>query len=178
MVNQNDNETSLLEKKVKQASTDAEKAIAIADLAWKIKYSDPARAIELGDQAIELSQSINLETNLPKCYLSKAMGLLQMSRFKDAEKSGQMGLSSYSKLDNQAGIRHALNVIGSIYFRWGKYDSALENYLKSLDIHMQLNSTPDPGILSNIGAVYLQLGDTDRALECFTQVKKMADKVE
>ncbi|MCK5116610.1 MAG: tetratricopeptide repeat protein [Candidatus Aegiribacteria sp.] len=175
-VNSN-NETSILEKKVNQASTDAEKACAIADLAWGIKYSNPARAIELGDQAIELSLSIDLESNLPKCYLSKAMGLLHMSRFQAAEKSAQLGLSGYKKLDNQAGVRHALNVIGSIYFRWGNYADALENYLESLEIHNKLSDTPDPGILSNIGAVYLQLGDTDRALDCYTQVKILADRV-
>lgn len=173
----NSNEISILEKKVDQASTDIEKACAIADLAWSIKYSDPARAVELGDQAIELSLSIDLETILPKSYLSKAMGLLHMSRFKAAEKSAQMGLNGYKELNNQAGVRHALNVIGSIYFRWGNYASALEHYLESLEIHAQLSDTPDPGILSNIGAVYLQLGDTDRALDCYTQVKILADKV-
>ena len=171
-------ETLILEKKVEQASNDSEKARAIADLAWSIKYSDPARAVELGDQAIELSLSTDLQTNLPKCYLSKAMGLLHMSRFKAAEKSAQMGLSSYKELDNQAGVRHALNVIGSVYFRWGKYSSALEHYLESLEIHAKLSDTPDPGILSNIGAVYLQLGDTDRALDCYTQVKILTDKVD
>ena len=173
----NSNEISILEEKVNQASTDMEKAFAIADLAWSIKYSDPARAVKLGDQAIELSLSNDLETILPKCYLSKAMGLLHMSRFKAAEKSAQMGLNGYKELDNQAGVRHALNVIGSIYFRWGNYTSALEHYLESLEIHSRLSDTPDPGILSNIGAVYLQLGDTDRALDCYTQVKILADKV-
>ncbi len=178
MKSKNSDEISTLEEKVDQASTDAEKACAIADLAWSIKYSDPARAVDLGDQALELSLSIDMGTNLPKCYLSKAMGLLHMSRFKAAEKSAQMGLSSYRELDNQAGVRHALNVIGSIYFRWGKLASALEHYLESLEIHNKLSNTPNSGILSNIGAVYLQLGDTDRALDCYTQVKILADKVD
>ena len=177
MKSKNSNEISTLQEKVDQASTDAEKASAIADLAWSIKYSDPARAVDLGDQALELSQSIDLGTNIPKCYLCKAMGLMHTSRFKAAEKSAQMGLSSYRELDNQAGVRHALNVIGSIYFRWGKYACALEHYLESFEIHNKLSDIPDPGILSNIGAVYLQLGDTDRALDCYTQVKVLADKV-
>jgi len=176
MINQSTNDISILEKNIDEAATDAEKARAIADLAWRIKYSDPARAVELGDQAIELSRNADIETSLPKSYLSKAIGLLQMSRFEAAEGFGQKGLNSYRKLDNQAGVRHALNVIGSIYFRWGKYATALEHYLESLRIHMQLSDTPDPGILSNIGAVYLELGDTDRALECYKQVKRMSDK--
>lgn len=171
-------ETSILEKKVDQASNDSEKARAIADLAWSIKYSDPARAVELGDQAIELSLGTDLQTILPKCYLSKAIGLLHISRFKAAEKSAQMGLNCYRELDNPAGVRHAFNVIGSVYFRWGKYPSALEHYLESLEIHAKLSDTPDPGILSNIGAVYLQLGDTDRALDCYTQVKILTEKAD
>ncbi len=178
MNSKKNDETAILEKRVDQASTDSEKASAIADLAWNIKYSDPARAVELADQAIELSLSTDLKTILPKCYLSKAMGLLNISRFKAAEKSAQMGLNCYRELDNPAGVRHALNVTGSVYFRWGKYASALEHYLESLEVHAKLSDTPDPGILSNIGAVYLQLGDTDRALDCYTQVKILAEKVD
>jgi tetratricopeptide (TPR) repeat protein len=171
-------EISRIEGMIDNASSEEEKVKSIATLAWMIKYSDPARAVKLADNAIEISQRMGIETNLPKCYLSKAMGLLHMSYFTDSEKACLSGLESYRKLNNPAGIRHALNVMGSIYFRWGKFADALENYLESLRIHLKLSKTPDPGILSNIGAVYLQLGDTDRALECYTQVKKMADKMD
>jgi tetratricopeptide (TPR) repeat protein/ActR/RegA family two-component response regulator len=110
--------------------------------------------------------------------MSKAVSLSQMSRFEAAEKAAKSGLDVYRKQDDQAGILHALNVMGSVYFRWGRLAEALENYLESLRIHHQLNDSPAPGILSNIGGVYLQLGDTDRALECYTMVKQIVDEMQ
>ncbi|MEN8208739.1 MAG: tetratricopeptide repeat protein, partial [Candidatus Fermentibacteria bacterium] len=171
------NDISILEEKILQASTDSERGSAIAELACSVKYSDPERAVSLSDQVIELSLTADLKTVLPKCYLSKAIGLLHMSRFKVAEKSAKMGLTSCRQLDDQTGVRNALNVLASIYFRRSKYAAALEHYLESLEIHKQLTSTSDPGILSNIGAVYLQLGDTDRALDYFTQVKMLENEI-
>jgi tetratricopeptide (TPR) repeat protein len=166
------------DKRLEEASDDRERASVLADMAWAIKYADPAKAITLADRGIALSIESAFESSLPKCYMSKAIGLMHMSNFKAAEASARTGLEIYRKLENEAGIRHALNVIGSIYFRWGRYSSALENYVEALRIHEKLNDAPDPGILSNIGAVYLQLGDTEKALECYSSVHDMAEKMD
>jgi len=147
-------------------------------MAWAVKYADPATAITLADRGIALSTASGFESNLPKCHMSKAIGLLHMSRFKAAEAAARMGLEIYRRIENEAGIRHALNVIGSIFFRWGRYSSALENYMEALRIHEKLNDASDPGILSNIGAVYLQLGDTEKALECYSRVHDMAEEMD
>ncbi|MBN2586075.1 MAG: tetratricopeptide repeat protein [Candidatus Fermentibacteraceae bacterium] len=166
------------EKRLEDASDDREKASVLADMAWAVKYADPAAAITLADRGIALSTTSGFEGNLPKCYMSKAVGLLHMSSFKAAEAAARTGLEIYRRMENEAGIRHALNVIGSIYFRWGRYSSALENYMEALRIHEKLNNAPDPGILSNIGAVYLQIGDTEKALECYSRVHDMAEEMD
>jgi len=168
------NELMDLEKRIETASTDTARAQALAGRAWKIKYTDPRKAIDLADQAILLTRDSKLDELLPSSFMSKAVSLSQMSDFEAAEEAVKLGLEVYRKQDNQAGILHARNVMGSVYFRWGRLLEALENYLEALKIHHVLKDSPAPGILSNIGGVYLQLGDTDRALECFTQVKKIA----
>ncbi|OPL18596.1 MAG: hypothetical protein AVO35_04500 [Candidatus Aegiribacteria sp. MLS_C] len=167
-----------MEERLAAASGDRERVAALAELSWAVKYSDPSRAVSLADEAIEISGRVGFEDELPKCYMSRAIGLMHMSRFKAAETAARNGMELYRRTGNEAGVRHALNVTGSVFFRWGRYASALENYLEAHSLHMKLSGSPDPGILSNLGAVYLQLGDTERALEKYVQVYEMAEGLE
>ena len=167
-----------LEERLKSSSGPEERAAAMADLAWAVKYSDPSRAIRLADEALELCKGTGTRNSLPKCFMAKAMGLLHRSRFIEAEGAAGQGLEAYRELDDPSGIRHGLNVLGSVYFRWGKYAEALKHYREALDIHMRISDGPDPGILSNIGGVYLQLGETEKALKCYSSVYDMAKGAE
>jgi len=154
-----------------------QRVLSLADRAWAVKYSEPSKAVELAQQAIDLSMESASEKYLPKSYLCKAMGLLHLARFKEAEASALSGLEIYAKRDEQEGLRAANNILGSIYFRWGKLSSALEHYLEAMRIHLQLEEDPDPGLLSNLGAVYLNLGETEKALDHYTRVTEMAGRM-
>ena len=103
------NELIDLEKRIEDAPTVTDRACAMADMAWKIKYSNPKRAVNLADKAIQLTQTDSPEAHLPVSYMSKAVSLSQMSRFDAAEDAVKSGLALYRKQDNQAGVLHALN---------------------------------------------------------------------
>lgn len=165
-----------LERKLNRAGSMEDRAAAMADLARALKHSSPSRSISLAERALQLFQELNMQSMLPGCYMSRAMGLLQMSRFREAETAARTGLEICRKLDDRKGVRQALNVLGSIHFRWGRYTEALKNYLEAMTIHMELHDSPDPAILGNIGAVHLQMGDTERALECYTEVYELSQE--
>ena len=101
------NELIDLQKKIEEASNITDRAQAMTDMAWMIKYSNPKKAVDLADQAIRLHQAGELETHLPACYMSKAVSLSQMSRFEAAEEAVKSGLDVYRKRDDQAGVLHA-----------------------------------------------------------------------
>lgn len=169
---------SELEKRLESSTDDADRAEVLADLAWNVKYSDPSRAVELGNQALEKAASSGSSSPLPKAALAMAMGYLHIGKFEEAERSAIDGLSHYTEQDSPAGIRHALNVLGSIYNTWGRLGDALDRYLEAKRIDGELSDSPDPGIESNIGSVYMKLGDYEKALDYFVSVWETAREME
>ncbi len=163
-----------LENRLASVETDSEKSQILADLAWSVKYSDPSRAIDLASQALDLAEASGDSSPFPKAMLAMAMGHLHMSHFEEAEKAGLAGLQHYKDVGSLQGVRHALNVLGSIFIQWGKLGTALDNYLESRKIDEELSSSPDPGILSNIGSVYMKLGDSEKALDYFLEVREIS----
>ncbi|MBN2608365.1 MAG: tetratricopeptide repeat protein, partial [Candidatus Fermentibacteraceae bacterium] len=169
-----DDSIAELENRLASVETDSERSHILADLAWSVKYSDPSRAIELGSQALDLAEASGDSSPFPKATLAMAMGHLHMSNFDEAEKEGLAGLQHYKDEESRPGVRHALNVLGSIYIHWGKLGAALDSYLESRKIDEELSSIPDPGILSNIGSVYMKLGDSEKALNYFLEVREIS----
>lgn len=161
-----------LERKLDRAVSAEERAAVMADLARAMIYSSPSRSINLADRALQIFGELNMESRLPGCYMSRAKGLLQMFRLRDAETTAEISKDLCKRLGDRNGVRNALNLMGSIYFRWGRFTEALENYREAMSVHMELQDSPDPGILANIGAVHLQMGDMERALDCYTSVQK------
>ena len=170
-----DDRTASLRKELSGAVSQKERARLLAELAWITKYPDPQGAVELGRESLEIANETGDLAHAPKATLAVAMGHLHMSNFTEAEKAGLYGLDLYQREENPAGIRHALNVLGSIYVQWGELGKALNNYLEARRIGEGLSDTPDPGILSNIGSVYIKLGNYDTALDYFIQAKEISD---
>jgi signal transduction histidine kinase len=170
--------TEELRRAADEASTPRERAEALAEIAWKVKYSDPALAVEWGYEAVGLAEEGGFLELVPKCLLPAAMGLLHQSRFAKAEKAALNAIEGYWNSGNRGGERSALNVLGSIYLRWGKLDQALDRYLEAQSINLELTGEEDYGIASNIGSVYMQLGDYDKALECFIGVEESTRNLE
>ncbi|MBD3278664.1 MAG: tetratricopeptide repeat protein, partial [Candidatus Aegiribacteria sp.] len=178
MDDQRRDEIAELERRVEEASTASLKVQAMSDLAWKVKYSDPGRAVKLSDEAIQTATEVGLTDTLPKAYLSRALGLTHLSKFEKAESSARLALEIYSRKSQPRGSISAHNILGSIYFRWGKLSAALKHYMEAQSIFRELNNSSDPGIMSNIGGVHLQLGNTETALECYMKVDEMASGME
>ncbi|MBD3278529.1 MAG: tetratricopeptide repeat protein [Candidatus Aegiribacteria sp.] len=170
-----DDRTASLRKELSGAVSQRERARLLAELAWLTKYPDPPGAVKLGRKSLEITKETGDLSHAPKATLAVAMGHLHMSEFRKAEEAGLYGLDLYQREDNPAGIRHALNVLGSIYVQWEKLGKALDNYLEAKRIGRGLSDTPDPGILSNIGSVYMKLGNYEKALDYFLQAKGISD---
>ncbi|MBD3370893.1 tetratricopeptide repeat protein [Candidatus Fermentibacteria bacterium] len=164
-----------LKARIEQESEPCNRVELIAMLAWTTKYSDPGRAVELGEQALELAQEHGCRDGVGMAYLAAAMGNLHQSHFETSEKLARSALDIYEKQEKQEGLRSAHNVIGSVYLRWGKHADALSHFLASLRIDEQLGEGADPGITSNLGQVYMHLGDYENALDYFLRAKSQSD---
>ena len=162
-----------LERRIERASEDRERAEAMAALAWKVKYAQPRRAVELGEKAQLLADRGGLEDVIPRCLLPQAMGHLHLGAGDDAEKHAIRALDLYRSCSDVRGERAACNVLGAVYMQQDKLSRALDCYLSAREAHLSISENEDPGILSNIGAVQLKLGDCESAMDSFLQAREV-----
>jgi|GEM_PF-2398314 len=162
-----------LELRIDRASGHRERAEAMAALAWKVKYAQPRRAIELGEEARLLAAREGLTDVIPRCLLPQAMGQLHLGAGDDAEMSAMRALDLYRAGSDVRGERAACNVLGSVHLQQGKLSRALDCYLSAREAHLGIAGDEDPGILSNIGAVQLALGDCESAIDSFLKAREV-----
>lgn len=162
-----------LELRIERTSDHRERAEAMAALAWKVKYARPRRAIELGEEARLLAEREGLADVIPRCLLPQAMGQLHLGAGDDAERSAMQALDLYRAGSDVKGERAACNVLGSVYLQQSKLSRALDCYLSAREAHLSICGDEDPGILSNIGAVQLALGDCESAIDSFLKAREV-----
>jgi len=78
------------------------------------------------------------------------------------------------ELRDKSGIARDLNNIGSVYYSWGRYQEAIENFQQALKIDQELGDKS--GIardLNNIGMVYQARGRYQEAFENYQQALKI-----
>ncbi len=146
----------------------------IADLCVALRGVNSEKVIEYGIQGLELLGSVEdkeLESAILKelCWAKQCLGEYQAAL--------DYGLRKLEIDDKDKSS--ALNIIGVTYWRMGKYDKALECYLKALNI---LEVSEDkPGIapvLNNIGIIYNNMGDRKKALDYYNRSIKICEELE
>lgn len=77
-------------------------------------------------------------------------------------------LAIWRELGYTIEIAKSINNIGIIDYARGKYNSALDKYLKNVELQESISDNIDLSApLSNIGEVYLDMGDLSKAIEYF-----------
>ncbi|KAE9522224.1 hypothetical protein AGLY_017382 [Aphis glycines] len=120
-----------------------------------VKTNDIAMAEFVYNQILRLQpDSYTVQNNYGKFLLSQNKVENAKQQFKIAQKS--------------ANNCEALSYLGDVYFMTKKYDKAILNYHKALDINPNLKIT-----LFNLGKVYLQITEYQKAVEAFEKTIKL-----
>ncbi len=147
----------------------------LADLCVVFRGINSQKVIEYGIQGLELLESVedkDLESAILKelCWAKQCLGEYQAALdygFKKLE------------IDNDRNKSSALNIIGVTYWRMGKYDKALECYLKALSILEEVEDKPGIApVLNNIGIIYNNMGDRKKALDYYNKSIKISEELD
>jgi len=87
--------------------------------------------------------------------------LLSQNKVEEAKKQ-------FKIIQKSANNCEVLSYLGDVYFKTKKFDKAIFNYHKALDINPNLNIT-----LFNLGKVYLQITEYQKAVEAFEKTIKL-----
>jgi len=133
------------------------------ELSWQYVETNPVKSQKLADQAISLAQKENNARLLAVAYHRLGTALYNRNRLDSAKLIMDKAILLASDDDRLLGGIY--QETGNIEADRGNYETAIQNYFQALKIFEKLNdSAKTAQTLSNIGALYIDLGDYDKML--------------
>jgi serine phosphatase RsbU (regulator of sigma subunit)/Tfp pilus assembly protein PilF len=170
---------------VAQLSTqeDTFTAITLNELCWELKFSEPEKAKDYGQQALALSEKLQYTKGIVRALTR--LGVVHVTQGEQSEALDYFmkALQLNEKTGNLQSAAAILNNIGIIYKDQRKFDDARTYFNKSLNYYRQLKHLEgEATALNNIGVCYQDQGQDlqaqpyfEKALTIFEQLKKYAE---
>jgi diguanylate cyclase (GGDEF)-like protein len=140
---------------------------ALATLTQAYRSVDPARAVELGEEAVRLADTMNAPGAKVTALNESAWALMELGRYEEAMDRAIQGQKVAEKEGLRSGLARARNNQGVIQRRLGNFGEALEHFRQSLIIYREIGDSGAVATsLNNLSVVYgFDVGDYDRALD-------------
>uniref|UniRef100_UPI00404A397F tetratricopeptide repeat-containing sensor histidine kinase n=1 Tax=Gelidibacter sp. TaxID=2018083 RepID=UPI00404A397F len=150
------------------SQADADK---LNDDALDIYKENPQKAIQILEKAIDIARANKNPKQISRSKNSLGIVYRDLGDYKKAKSLSEEALSATKDSIIQAS---AYNNIGAVNRSLGKYDEALQSYLKALSIYEAKNETSLRATVSNnIGMVYSYLGMNSKAIEYHLKAKNI-----
>lgn len=151
----------------------------LIDSAKQYFGSDPARTINLSEQAVRLARDIAFSKG--EAYALKNIGIAYYFQGKYLEALDYYGQSVaiFKLLGDNVGMANLYSNIGVVYYDQAVEDKALENYLESLKYSDAAGDKYRTLIaLNNIGGLYAMKSDTyDKALSYYLRALPICEEL-
>lgn len=142
----------------------------VINKAKEVSNSSPNTAIQMLESLSSKCDENNYTLGKAQCYLNISLMYRASSDTKCWIDNAYKGLELFMLLDNKYGMSCSLNSLGSACVHAGNYEDALLNFLQAQEINNSqdtVNEELSIRILNNIGEVYRQTLQYDKAYEYF-----------
>lgn len=137
---------------------------AYYNLAWGLKSSTPAKAMEYAREALAIAERNNNRKRIAEALTNIGVIYWQMGNFNMALDFHLEANSIYHEVKDDIGIARALTNIGIIFSDQSHYEKALEYFFKGLTLYEKHDHKQGmAAVLNNIGMVYEYQGDLTMA---------------
>lgn len=141
----------------------------------KQAFTDPKSAYALAGEALRLAQEYGLDKWRGFAMFHMAYACRVMSDYANGLILAFKALDIFEAIDDTEGLYRVRNIIGIIYFYYGAYGDAQEQFLIALEL---MKSLPDynveASVLNNLGEVYREAGNYTQALSYYEKAYKQS----
>lgn len=159
-------------------ANDSLKVDILNNIAYNFYYYDVDSTDDYALQAVYLGEDIQYLQGLAEAQRLMGIAMMAQNREHEAYEWLIKGLETSESINYDQGIADNLNSIG-IFFSYAEdYHRAISYYKRSVDFQKICNNKLREGILyTNIGHVYLKLGDLKNSRLYFEQSKSILDSI-
>ncbi len=161
-----------------QLTKDSAKVDVYTQLMWKLRNSEPERAIEYGKKTIELATKINYVDGLMKTYSFIGVCYRNLGNYNQAFEYYFSGLELARKHLAYEQQGYAYNNLGNLFIYQEYYEKAVEYLLQSYNISDKINNKKITAYSClNLGRAFLALGKLDSAIIFLTDAYNIRNEL-
>lgn len=149
----------------------------LIEASTKIAYIDTEKSLLLATEAYDLAVECQLPKEIGESLYSMSYSSRILSDYTNALKYAFDSLEYYEKLSDGQGLSKSHNMLGIIYFYYGSYGDALENFMITLKLLKGVdNRHLECAVMNNIGELYREADDYDNAIAHFYLALSLAEE--
>lgn len=142
----------------------------------KIAQENPKKSYEMAQKALGLAEKRELISEVGNAYYCMAYACRVMSNYTDGLNYAFKALDIFKTLLDSNGILKVKNIIGIIYFYYGDYKTALDNFMGALNLLEATQNQPlKSSILNNIGEIHRIANDYEKAIDCYVKALEISE---
>lgn len=147
------------------------------DLARKEIHRNPDASFKLAEEVISSSAALDYSKGIADGKFTKGWVLIVKNKSEEASKFLEESIEIYRKIDDHIGIVRVLNAFGVLHTNLSNYDTAMDYYLKSLNLSKSTgNKERMITAYINIGSLYNEIGRQNKALDYFDKAASLMDE--
>jgi tetratricopeptide (TPR) repeat protein len=168
-----DRRTAEYEKQLENA-TGEKKVDVLNSLSTLYVYEEPTRAVEYGNQAVNLSEEINYQPGKASAFIRLAHAYWNLGDKKKPFELSHSALEIFKKSGDNSGTWFSLHAIAHFYQDDRHFEKALKYNIESLKVCEEVKDKDRIAeSLYTIGNIYLCLGDYEKALKSYQRALKI-----
>jgi tetratricopeptide (TPR) repeat protein/two-component sensor histidine kinase len=141
--------------------------------------SDYAKAMQMQEQSLKLSQQINDSAGMARAYVSIGTIYQFLSSYASALQYQQMALNIFTRLIDAQGMTDAYNNLGLVYLHQEDFPKALSYYKQALGLDQRSgNRQSMANVLGNIATVYSNMEDSLNAIQSYKKALAISEEIE
>ena len=155
-----------------------EKVDILNSLTGELIYDQPSTALDYGNQALKLAETLNYEKGKVTAYMRIGGGYFISDNYLEAIESYSKALKIYESRADEFQISKCLNNIGDSYYYLNDLEQALDFFQRSLRIKEKLGAKSGTArTLHNIGKIYKNQGDYEKALDFLYHALQIREEI-
>ncbi len=160
------------------ARSDTTLVQSLRDSSYEYSYSNPDRAIEFANHALELANQIDYKEGIAGAYGDLGYAFSVKGEFEKALHHFNEGIPLSRTIGDSLAWVSMLVDKGGVFKLKSEYHNALEIYFEALDLCREMEL--ERGVaaaLANIGLSYFELNDDENALEFYQQALEINERL-
>lgn len=151
-----------------------ERINVLNDLCYLYAFSDPDKALEYGNEAIELVENESAELRA-RVYNDVSLAYYGKSDYQGMIELNRQSLALRTQINDSLGQAANLMKIGLAFEELGMLDSALYYDKKAINIYEAIgNDLYRISVLNNVSLIHERLGNLKEALQIHAEIQKLS----